>query len=173
MICCVTGHRPNGFPFLCDVGNIYYNTYLDVLDATVEELIYEGYTHFISGMADGADLDFASIVVSMSNRFEDIVLESALPYPLRASAKSTENNELRHTLVSASQKITVVSPKYFRGCMQKRNRYMVDNSDLVLAIWNGEECGGTWDTIRYARKKGKSIRYIMLKDLTLDGREKY
>ena len=172
MICCVTGPRPKGFPFPYDDGNIYYNTYLDVLGDTVEDLIYEGYTHFISGMADGVDLDFASAVVGLSNRFENIVLESALPYPLRESAKLTETDELRHILVFASQRITVVSPQYFRGCMQKRNRYMVDRSDLVLAVWNGEKHGGTWDTISYALKKGKPIRYIMLKELTLEDREK-
>ena len=50
--------------------------------------------------------------------------------------------------------------------MQKRNRYMVDNSDLVLAVWNGEKRGGTWYTIDYALKKGKPVRYIMLKDIS-------
>ena len=172
MICCVTGHRPKGFPFPYDIDNEYFNTYLDVLDDIVEDLMYEGYTHFISGMADGVGLDFASIIVGISNRFEGIVLESALPYPLRTTSKESESDEIRHFLVNASQKITVVSPQYFKGCMQKRNRYMVDKSDLVLAVWNGEERGGTWDTISYARKKGKPIRYIMLKELDLADREK-
>lgn len=172
MICCVTGHRPKGFPFPYNADNVYYNTYLDVLEDTIEDMIYEGYTHFISGMADGVDLDFASIVSCISINFEGIILESALPYPLHIPIKSTERDEERNMLVNASQKITVVSPQYFKGCMQKRNRYMVDSSDLVLAVWNGEECGGTWDTIKYARKKGKNIRYIMLKELTLEDREK-
>ena len=172
MICCVTGHRPKGFPFPYDTDNLYYNTYLDILGDTVEELMYEGYTHFIYGTADGVDLDFASIIVSLSNKFEGIILESALPYPLRTPIKYTESDEARNALVNKSQIITVVSSRYFRGCMQKRNRYMVDKSDLVLAVWNGEESGGTWDTINYARKKGKPIRYIMLKELTLKDREK-
>ena len=42
---------------------------------------------------------------------------------------------------------------------------MVDRSDLVLAVWNGKEQGGTWNTIRYARLKGKEIRYIMLNEI--------
>ena len=48
--------------------------------------------------------------------------------------------------------------------MQKRNMYMVDRADLVLAIWNGEEKGGTWNTIRYARKKEKALQYSMLNE---------
>lgn len=39
---------------------------------------------------------------------------------------------------------------------------MVDHSLLVLAIWNGMEKGGTWNTIRYARQKEKAIQYIRL-----------
>lgn len=44
--------------------------------------------------------------------------------------------------------------------MLVRNRYMVDHSDTVLAIWNGEESGGTWQTIKYARSKNKKIDII-------------
>ena len=77
MICCVTGNRPKGFPFPYDEDDLYFNTYLGVLDDTVEDLIYEGYTHFISGMAAGVDLDFASTVFDLSGNFEGIILESA------------------------------------------------------------------------------------------------
>ena len=65
MICCVTGHRPKGFPFPCDLENPYFLIYLEVLKDTVVELIYEGYEHFISGMANGVDLDFASTVSTL------------------------------------------------------------------------------------------------------------
>lgn len=171
MICCVTGHRPQGFPFPYDLDNSYFLTYLDIMKDTVEDLMYEGYTHFISGMSDGVDLDFASEVERMSNDFEGIILESALPYPLRMPLKATDNDVLRNSLVDRSQKITVVSPQYFRSCMQKRNRYMVDRSDLVLAVWNGEKRGDTWYTIEYANKTGKPVRYIMLKELTLKDNE--
>lgn len=42
----------------------------------------------------------------------------------------------------------------------ERDRYMVDHSDVVLAVWDGVEQGGTWDTIEYARSKGKQIIYL-------------
>ena len=44
--------------------------------------------------------------------------------------------------------------------MLVRNDYMVDHSDLVLAIWNGEQSGGTWHTIQYAKTKGKQVDII-------------
>jgi len=39
---------------------------------------------------------------------------------------------------------------------------MVDNADIVIAVWNGDEKSksGTWNCIKYARKKGKKIIYI-------------
>jgi len=43
--------------------------------------------------------------------------------------------------------------------MQKRNDWMVDNSDAVIAIWNGAP-GGTANTVEYARKSGRSALAI-------------
>lgn len=41
----------------------------------------------------------------------------------------------------------------------ERDRYMVDHCDVLLAVWDGVEEGGTWDTIKYAREKGRPIIY--------------
>lgn len=64
MICCVTGHRPWGFPF--DYENqkgVLFKMYQAQLTSMVQELIEQGYTEFISGMTQGADLDFAETVI--------------------------------------------------------------------------------------------------------------
>ena len=63
MICCVTGHRPEGFPFLRSEADPSYAVYMDTLSKTIEELIRIGYDSFITGMAEGADLDFALFVL--------------------------------------------------------------------------------------------------------------
>ena len=42
---------------------------------------------------------------------------------------------------------------------------MVDKADKVIAFWNGEEHGGTWNTIQYAKKRGKEIEIIDLRSL--------
>ena len=157
MICCVTGHRPEGFPFTPDDKESYLQ-YKRSLDAAVRELLEQGYRHFITGMAEGVDTDFALAVLTRKKNYENVKLEAALPYP-----RSRGTQSLRNTVLAECDCETMVSEKYFDGCMQKRNCYMVDKADLVLAVWNGKKKGGTWNTISYARKKNKPIRYIMLK----------
>lgn len=43
--------------------------------------------------------------------------------------------------------------------MMKRNRYMVDASQVILAVWNGKP-SGTGNTIRYAQEQGKTVIVI-------------
>lgn len=37
--------------------------------------------------------------------------------------------------------------------MLERNRFLVDHTDLLLAVYNGEQRGGTAATVRYAQEK--------------------
>ena len=52
--------------------------------------------------------------------------------------------------------------------MQKRNEYMVDQSDFVIVVWNGEKQGGTYQTFQYAQRKKKPFMIIDLHDLPQD-----
>lgn len=158
MICCVTGHRPKGFLFS---GEASYTIYRRLLAHTIEELIHQGYDHFISGMAAGVDTDFASCVLDFQSKGASITLEAALPYPIPTSKTATEREEI----LSHCDTVSPISPYYHGGCMEKRNRYMVDRADLVLAVWNGTEHGGTWNTIQYARKQEKPIRFVLLQEI--------
>ena len=59
--------------------------------------------------------------------------------------------------------VTFVSEQYSPFCMQKRNQYMIDKSDCVLAFWNQDILqGGTVNTIRYAKSKNKHIEFFIL-----------
>ena len=162
MICCVTGHRPEGFPFIRNEAEQKYIEYLTALSITIEALTQEGYDHFITGMAGGADLDFARLVLQHKSTYPHIILEAALPYPNRSHKHIRDTAIERSSVLARCDHVQEVSPSYHQRCMQKRNIFMVNKSDLVLAIWNGTEKGGTWNTIRYARRQGKTIRYVFL-----------
>lgn len=68
MICCITGHRPSGFPFGRNDSEAQYLLYKKILTDKVSLLVMNGFDHFISGMAEGADLDFAEAVLKIKTR---------------------------------------------------------------------------------------------------------
>ena len=52
-----------------------------------------------------------------------------------------------------------LSDKFYKGCDNVRDQYIVDKCDVLLAIWDGNKSGGVWSTIRKAQKAGKRIIY--------------
>ena len=52
---------------------------------------------------------------------------------------------------------TVVQHRYDRGCMMRRNRYMVDRSVRLIAVYDGAPKGGTFNTLAYAMRQGLKI----------------
>ena len=160
--CCCTGHRPQSFPFKYGIDRKKHNAYLKMLKAKIKLAITEyGITNFISGMALGADLDFAEIVLKLKNKYP-ITLECAIPCP-NQTLKWNSSDILRHeNILKCADEINVISERYTPECMLKRNRYMVDKSRLVIAVFNGIEKGGTWHTISYAKNQNKVIELISL-----------
>ena len=149
-VCCVTGNRPQKFPWKYGEG-IAYKKYLADMARQIEKLIESGYTYFISGGALGVDQDFAEAVLCAKKVHPEIQLEIAVPCRTQADRWS-EGERLRYcSILDRADKVVILSDHYTRFCMQKRNEYMVNKSDLILSYWNGEENGGTWNTLSYAR----------------------
>ena len=59
-----------------------------------------------------------------------------------------------------SDHVETMAQTYDRGCMFRRNRYLVDNADMVLAAYDGSGTGGTAMTVEYARKRGVKVRRL-------------
>ncbi len=160
--CCCTGHRPKGFPFKYDIDKQKHTAYLQTLEEKIELAITEyGITNFISGMALGVDMDFAETVLKLRNKYS-ITLECAIPCP-NQTLKWNDKDKLRYNeILNRADTVTLVSNRYDRDCMLKRNRFMVDKSQMIIAVFNGIEKGGTWYTINYAKKENKYIEIIEL-----------
>ena len=50
--------------------------------------------------------------------------------------------------------------EYRPNVYAKRNRYMVERSDRIIAVYDGREKGGTVGTIRLAHRMKKELREI-------------
>lgn len=148
--CCFTGHR--------NITEEQKRYATDYIIKYIDNLIWQGYTHFITGMADGADLLVAKVVLDFKSIDKEIFLEAAVPYRDRLKCKSIKFiNILKYC-----DKVTVIQEKYDMSCFMKRNKYMVDNSDVVIAIWDGRKMGGTYNTIKYAESQRKKVLLVIV-----------
>ena len=162
---CVTGHRPEGLPWKRQYDNTgRRGDYLAELKSVLLFCINHGFRHFISGGAIGVDTDFAFAVLELKNKYP-IALEIAVPCPDQSKFWTKQEKADYDEILARADKVTLFSPYYTAYCMQKRNMYMVDKSDLVLAIWNGAEHGGTWNTIAYTRRVGKPLCFLLLNEI--------
>lgn len=127
---------------------------------TITELIEkENAIHFISGMALGVDMICAEIVLELKKTYPQITLECAIPCETQAAKWNEKYRDRYFNTVIASDKETMLQTHYTADCMMKRNKYMVDKSDIVVAVWNGSK-GGTANTINYAKQSEKTIKQI-------------
>lgn len=141
--CCFTGHRPEKL-------HESKENVIKLLEREINRSIVLGYNTFISGMATGVDLWAADIVLSLGQR-----LIAALPYEGYA-ARGAGFGPLYRRLMEGTDEIITCSVKYSPSSYLKRDRWMVDNSSLIIAVYHGES-GGTENTVKYAQENGKKI----------------
>lgn len=148
--CCFSGHR--------DLSGEGREKLLRDSLVEVAMAIEEGYRHFISGFAGGADLIFAQDVVKCREKYPDIILEAAIPSQGRLKCADPEFKRL----LPLCDRVTVLSEGYNPGVYSKRNRWMVDQSSRTIVAHDGRTSGGTYKTLLYARKQAIDIREIIL-----------
>ncbi len=67
---------------------------------------------------------------------------------------------------SHDHELIVISPNYKKYYLAvklaplKRNEMIVDKSDIIVALYDGRTKGGTYYTIKYARKINKPIIFL-------------
>lgn len=154
--CCFTGHRPEKLPWGDNESSPDCAALKDRLARTLEGLYRRGFRHFISGMAQGCDLYFAEAALSLRERHPDTVIEAAIPCPSQTKGWEEEVRARYQAILDRCDLETMVQQHYSQGCMLRRNRYMVDRSALLLAIYNGSG-GGTRYTINYALDRGVEV----------------
>ena len=159
--CCFSGHRPAKLPWGKREDDVRCLAFKARLRAAVECAILEGTEHFICGMAEGCDLYFCEIVLELRERYPHITLEAALPCPTQAEKWEAGQRARHDALLERCVFETMVSENYTPGCMQRRNRYMVDHASLLIAAHDGLP-GGTRNTIEYALRRGVPVVDIPL-----------
>lgn len=147
----VTGHRPEKIvegPII--VGKLFQETFLEAEPEVVN-----------IGMAAGIDL--IAGIAAIKTCFP---VHAYVPWKGHKPRKGDEGDYdfVKHF---AQKVIYVTDYDSYPGpwVYPKRNRAMVDNGTHVLAYWNGDEAGGTYDCVSYALTQDQKVRNLYGKRL--------
>lgn len=162
-----TGYRPYKLPFGCDFNHPDAIRLRAILKAEYERLYKQGFRQFLTGGALGCDMMAAEVILEMKQEYggrkSGIIHVLCIPCR-RHTAKWEEADRERIRKIADKSLVHFVSDKpYFNGCMQARNRYMVDTSRVLIAVYDGKK-GGTHNTVEYAQKMNKKIIVIRPND---------
>ena len=167
MYCCFTGHRPEVLKIAFNENSPRFIALKRVISDIIDQSISDGYTDFYCGMARGIDMLCAQIVLEKAQENRALHLHAVLPCQNQSDGWREEEITLYKDILSKCTPKTLISPFYTPECMLARNRFMVDNSGRIIAVWNGFYRGGTAYTVRYAKKQMKEIFLIRPSDLSV------
>lgn len=110
-------------------------------------------TIVISGMAIGWDQEAASAALA-----NGLKVKAYVPFLGQESKWPIQTQEWYHHLIEKCIEVVICSPRgYTPQKMQIRNERIVNDCDQVIALWNGEHVGGTYNCVKYADKVGKPV----------------
>ena len=163
-----TGYRPLKLHFGDDWTHPDAIRLRAALKAEYERLYQLGYRQFLTGGALGCDLMAAEVILELKEehggRKSGISHVLCLPCYHYTSKWPEDQRERLKKIAKHSMVDFISAREYYNGCMQVRNRHMVDNSAMLLAIYDGQK-GGTRNTVEYAQKVGKDVIALQPKDL--------
>jgi uncharacterized phage-like protein YoqJ len=146
--CCFTGHR--------EIPEDVTEQLVSRVTAKINDLYARGVTTFLTGGAVGFDTLAAQAVIRCRDAGMDIRLTLVIPCQDQASRWKQEDIAIYERVKELANDIVCLSEHYYRGCMQRRNRYLVDNSDICVCYLT-KGSGGTAYTVKYAETKGKPV----------------
>lgn len=148
----ITGHRPEQLNDMVWVRQVL----AEVLTELQPDLLFQG-------MAAGVDL--LSAVVARENNINYVACR-----PWATHTPRVEDEELYQAVLNNAFRVDIVDPadSYVGPWLyHNRNKYMVNNADLLISVWNGSPKGGTAACTKYAKGENKPIIHINPVDKTV------
>ena len=152
---CFTGHRY--------IPSDERDRIAERLDQILESLYQRGFRDFISGAAIGFDVLAAERVIELKARHPDAQLHLAIPCSTQYERWTEDDCERYERMLYNADSTHVLSKQYYVGCMQVRNRYMVNHSAFCLCYLTHHK-GGTMSTVAYAMQQACPVLNLAMED---------
>lgn len=139
--CCGFGHR-----------NVFENI-SSKLDNAVEEAIAQGCEIFYTGAMGDFDSLFSFAVRSAKKVYPHIKLIGVKPYFTNDINTDKDYYTALYDDIIIPDELAGIHPK---AAIKARNRWIIDNSDIVL-IYTVRNFGGAYEAKRFAERNGKRL----------------
>lgn len=164
-VCAITGHRPSRFRFKHKENTSGCKRLKKRLREQMEWLYAQGIRVFWVGGALGVDMWAGEILLRMKElpEYSDLELHIALPGPEHDKLWDARSKTRMAFLIRHSTECVIVGTSLAPADYRKRNQYMVDRADILLAVYDNDHSirSGTGMTVNYAcKKKGLPIIFI-------------
>ena len=160
--CCFTGHRPEHLSWGHNEEHPACLDFCQRLTRAIEEMMQMGCVNFYCGMAQGVDIYAAQIVLGLREAYPEkgLKLIAVCPHANQAIRWGAKDKQLHQLLLNLADEVVIIEQEYSPACFHRRNRYMVDRCNYVIAGYDGISKGGTSSTVAYAKRKGKQITIV-------------
>lgn len=108
-----------------------------------------------AGGAIGFDTLAALTVISVKKRIPELKLHLILPCVNQEVSWNDEQKTAYYLVKEQADSVRVLAPFFYNGCMQIRNRELLESADLCIAyLRSGTSTGGSLNTVLQATKLG-------------------
>lgn len=158
--CCFTGHRPQTIPYLYNDKSLDYIKLKNNLNKMINDNVQNyGTQTFITGMALGIDVIAAKIIIDLKKSLS-LRLVAAIPFVNQYKRWNNESIDNYFNILAKCDIIVLCNREYTNTCLLDRNKWMVDNSSRIIAVYNGSGIGGTAHCVNYALRMKKKVDII-------------
>lgn len=138
MICCGFGHR-----------DVFQNIDKELCEA-VQKAMEIGCNVFYTGAMGDFDICFSSAVRKQGKKIKLVCIK---PYMSNELNTNKEYYNCMYDDIIIPDELAFV---HYKSAITKRNRWMIDNSDVVI-VYAIRNHGGAYDAMRYAERQNKTI----------------
>lgn len=156
--CCFIGLHIHNLIFIFDEEVMQCIRLKQIMSDYIIDLIeHHSVVNFISDMSLGFGIYAAGIILSLKPIYSDITLECVLPYEEQAAHWTADQRDKYFSIIENCDKEIILQKHYTGICIEKNQRYMIDNSAFVLSLQNSNNSGKIF---QYAESKNKQITSI-------------
>lgn len=116
----------------------------------IKTLYAQGIRNFYCGMAIGFDMLAAETVLSLRTELQGLILIAVIPYRKQSEKWSDTNRSRYNAILCKTDRTILLCENYYKGCLLRRNDYMLSHSCHIIAYFDGNNEGGTFYTCRKA-----------------------